>query len=431
MADATRAVAARALARVLKGQSLSACLETALNSVPEDDRALLQQLCYGTLREAPRLQALIDGLLEKPLRRKDTDVLALLMVGVHQLDSLRIPDHAAVAATVDAAVELRKPWAKGLTNGVLRRYLRERDARVKALDPAARAAHPAWLYGKLAKQWPEHAGRIVEANNQAPPMTLRVNTRRTDRKTYLATLRDAGIDAQPGQYAPEAIRLASALDVGHLPGFSEGVVSVQDESAQLAAHLLDAQPGDRVLDACAAPGGKSCHILEREPALGALVAADVDQQRLDRVGDNLSRLGLQAALVCADATAWPEQFPAEDFDRILVDAPCSATGVIRRHPDIKMLRRPEDLATFAEQQLQILMASWRLLKIGGSLLYATCSVFKEENAQVIDRFCAQVSDARPEPLAAAGTVQLGPAVQTLPDPDGGDGLYYARLRRYS
>ena len=431
MADATRAVAARALARVLKGQSLSACLETALNSVPEDDRALLQQLCYGTLREAPRLQALIDGLLEKPLRRKDTDVLALLMVGVHQLDSLRIPDHAAVAATVDAAVELRKPWAKGLTNGVLRRYLRERDARVKALDPAARAAHPAWLYGKLAKQWPEHADRIVEANNQAPPMTLRVNTRRTDRESYLATLRDAGIDAQPGQYAPEAIRLASALDVGQLPGFGEGAVSVQDESAQLAAHLLDAQPGDRVLDACAAPGGKSCHILEREPALGALVAADLDQQRLDRVGDNLSRLGLQAALVCADATAWPEQFPAEDFDRILIDAPCSATGVIRRHPDIKMLRRPEDLAIFAEQQLQILMASWRLLKIGGSLLYATCSVFKEENAQVIDRFCAQVSDARPEPLAAAGTVQLGPAVQTLPDPDGGDGLYYARLRRYS
>ena len=426
-----RAAAAGAVARVLQGQSLSAPLEDALAAITKDNHALVRQLCYGTLREAPKLQALLNDLLEKPLRRKDSDVLALLMIGLHQLDSLRIPDHAAVASTVDAASAIKKPWAKGLTNAVLRRYLRERDDLLEALPPAARAAHPAWLFGKLGKQWPDHAEHIVAANNHAPPMTLRVNTRRTNRDKYLAGLAEAGIEAWPGGSAPEAITLSCAMDVRLLPGFDDGEVSVQDESAQLAAHLLDAKPGERVLDACAAPGGKSCHILEREPELEELVAADIDEHRLEKVGQNLSRLGLEASLVCADASQWQAVFPEQHFDRILIDAPCSATGVIRRHPDIKMLRRPDDLATFAEQQLQILAATWPLLKAGGSLLYATCSVFKEENQQVVDRFCEQFNDARPEPLSAAGTTPVGNAVQALPNATGGDGLYYARLRRYS
>ncbi len=425
----TRALAAQAVAGVLGGKSLNHALEPALCRVAAQDRGLLQQLCYGTLREAPKLEALLKELLDRPLRRKDADVQALLMIGLHQLLSLRIPDHAAVASTVDAAATLNKRWATGLVNAVLRRFQREQDTLVAALDAPAAASHPDWLYGKIRKQWPEHAQQIIDTNNAPPPMTLRVNRSRMDRAAYLERLAEAGIEARAGLRADEAITLAQPVDVEALPGFVQGDVSVQDESAQLAAHLLDAQPGERVLDACAAPGGKTCHILERTPQLESLTALDIDASRLARVGENLDRLGLTATLRALDATEAAQALSGETFDRILIDAPCSASGVIRRHPDIKVLRRPSDIASFAQLQLQILQACWPLLAAGGTLLYATCSIFKEENQQVIAQFCAQAPEAEPVPLDGYGGVARDGGLQLIPDRDGGDGLFYARLIR--
>jgi len=425
----TRALAAQTIAGVFNGQSLTAALEKSLSSVAPSDRGLLQQLCYGTLREAPRLDAVLESLLERPMRNKDADVLALLMIGLHQLESLRIPDHAAVAETVEATGSLQKPWAKGLTNAVLRRFLREKGSVLAALNDAESASHPAWLYGKTRKQWPDHAASIFEANNTAPPMTLRVNAQRTDRNAYLKRLEDAGIEARAGHHSPQSITLAKGIEVDLLPGFAEGEVSVQDESAQHAAHLLGAQAGERVLDVCSAPGGKTCHILELQPEVREVTALDIEEQRLEKVRQNLERLSLTASVACADALHVENLFPKEHFDRILVDAPCSASGVIRRHPDIKVLREPEDIAAFARLQLQILLASWPLLKAGGTLLYATCSIFREENLNVVQLFCQQSEDARLIPLETAFGEQLDGCLQTLPDTAGGDGLFYARLRK--
>lgn len=428
-----RGVAAQVLASVLGGQSLNAALPSSLHEVEEKDRSLLQQLCYGSLREAPRLQGLLLQLLDKPLRRKDTDVECLLLLGLYQLGSMRIPDHAAVAQTVDAIDQLKKPWARGLTNAVLRRYLREQEVLLDALDEASAASHPAWLFGKLKKQWPQQWERIVAANNAQPPMTLRINTLNTNRDDYLQQLREAGIEGTAGRLCPEAITLTQPIDVDALPGFSNGDCSVQDEAAQIAAHLLGAQPGERVLDACAAPGGKTGHILELQPALEALVAQDISTQRLEKVAENLSRLKLKATLLTADASVEPTDAAPLLFDRILVDAPCSATGVIRRHPDVKILRRPEDLVSFAQQQLQILQGVWPLLKEGGTLLYATCSVLKEENQQLIARFIEHAPDASIDPIVDPAIVNYGEslagAIQFLPGVTSSDGLFYCRLHR--
>lgn len=429
MATDVRAVAAHALAQVLGGQSLNAALPPALELVEATDRALLQQLCYGTLREAPRLQGLLGQLLDKPLRRKDADVEGLLLLGLYQLSSMRIPDHAAVAQTVDAINSLKKPWASGLTNAVLRRYLREQEMLLEGLEKASAACHPQWLFGKLRKQWPTQWEDIVAANNAQPPMTLRVNAMQSSAEAYLQRLKDAGIEATAGELSAQAITLGHPVDVEALPGFSAGDVSVQDEAAQLAAHLLGAQPGERILDACAAPGGKTCHILELEPALEEVVAQDISAQRLEKVAGNLARLNLTATLVPADACNDSAVHSPASFDRILVDAPCSATGVIRRHPDVKILRRPEDLASFAQQQLQILRSVWPLLKKGGTLLYATCSVLKEENQQVARNFIEQAPGAILDPIIADFGESLEGALQLLPNTAGGDGLFYCRIRR--
>jgi 16S rRNA (cytosine967-C5)-methyltransferase len=368
-------------------------------------------------------------LLDKPLRDKDRDIQGLLLCGLYQLEGMRTPDHAAVAATVGATRALNKQWAKGMTNAVLRRYLREREQLNRALDDAARACHPTWLYHKLRQQWPHFAPTIIEANNQQPPMTLRVNGVRLSRDDYLRTLAKEGIDAQAGAVSPQAIQLSQPRDVLELPGFAAGEVSVQDEAAQMAALLLQCAPGERVLDACAAPGGKACHILELQPALGELVAMDVDEQRLQKVAENLQRLGLSATLLTGDATAPPDQLQSGSFDRILVDAPCSASGVIRRHPDVKLLRRESDIPQLAKHQLKILRGLWPSLKAGGMLLYATCSVLDEENSQVVQHFLSDCMDAE----LCANNEDWGQAVacgrQLLPTPAGHDGLFYALLRK--
>lgn len=429
MSTNVRAVAAQVVADVLGGQSLNQAMPARLARIPDKDRAFAQQLCYGSLRRGPTLQALLQRLLNKPLKDKDLDVHSLLLLGLYQLEDTRVPDHAAVAATVEAVRALKKPWARGLTNAVLRRYQREREALLAQLNDAQRCAHPDWLHQQLLAQWPDAAAGIIEANNRQPPMTLRVNTLRCSRDEYLAALADAGIEARPGTVADSAIYLAQARDVQNLPHFEAGWVSVQDEAAQVAATLLQPAAGERVLDACAAPGGKSCHLLEQQPALAELVAMDSDAHRLQRVEENLERLGLQATAVCGDA-AQPQQVLGEEpFHRILVDAPCSATGVIRRHPDIKLLRRANDIPQFAQQQLAILNGLWPLLHAGGTLLYATCSVLHEENGGVIAQFLETRSDASLSPIDVHWGEARGGGRQLLPSSAAHDGLYYARLQK--
>jgi 16S rRNA (cytosine967-C5)-methyltransferase len=430
MAMDTRAAAARVLGEVLAGKSLNQALPPALEKVAPRDRGLLQQLCYGSLRQAPRLSALLEQLLDKPLRDKDRDVQGLLMCGLYQLEDTRIPDHAAVSATVAATRALKKPWAKGLSNAILRRFIRERGSLVAGLDAAASAAHPQWLSDAIHQLWPEHANAIISANNHQPPMTLRVNSGHTSRDDYLKQLQDAGIAATAGALCPQAIYLESPRDVVDLPGFEAGDVSVQDEAAQMAAQLVNAQAGERVLDACAAPGGKSCHILELQPELEELVAMDVDAQRLERVEQNLERLQLQATVIVGDASRPPAQLNKQGFDRILVDAPCSASGVIRRHPDVKLLRRARDIVALGEQQLDILQGLWPLLKPGGLLVYATCSILEGENSAVVRAFLRQADDARLLTIEQSWGEAAAAGRQLLPTGSGPDGLFYALLEKH-
>ena len=429
MAMATRAAAARVLADVLAGKSLNQALPPRLEQVNPRDRGLLRQLCYGSLRLAPRLLAMLDQMLDKPLKAKDRDLQGLLLCGLYQLDATRIPDHAAVDATVAATRDLKKQWARGMTNAILRRYQRQREQLAANLDEAAALSHPRWLYRALQRQWPQAAAAIIHANNSQPPMTLRVNARKVTRQDYLRQLAGQGIEAAAGTLCADAVRLASPCDVADLPGFADGLASVQDEAAQMAATLLDAQPGDRVLDGCAAPGGKTCHLLERQPAVAELVAMDIDEGRLHRLRENLARLGLSARVVAGDGAHPPAALRAGSFDRILVDAPCSATGVIRRHPDVKLLRRATDIPQLAAHQLAILQGLWPLLKPGGVLLYVTCSLLDEENSGVVARFLDAQSTAQSLTPALAWGAATAHGRQLLPQADGPDGLFYALLQK--
>lgn len=427
-----RAAAAGTLVQVIeRGQSLDGPLAQGLARVAPQDHSLMRQLCYGTLRQYHRLDGILRQLLERPLKRRDGDIRALLLVGLHQLLDLRTPDHAAISATVEAARALGKPWATRLVNGVLRRCLREREALEQALAEHEKLAHPAWLLDSLRTAWPQHWQELVAANNHNPPMCLRVNRRRTTRDAYRDTLSAAGIEALPCPLGADGLRLGRAVDVAELPGFAEGLVSVQDEAAQLAAVLLSPAPGERLLDACAAPGGKACHLLELQPELAELVAMDNDTGRLARVRENLDRLGLQATVLQGDAGNPPPELGPGSFDGILADAPCSGTGVIRRHPDIKVLRRASDIPAFTEQQLGILRGLWPLLRPGGRLLYVTCSVLPAENADCIARFLEETADARLVGPDADWGLDAGPGRQLLSRSDGPDGLYFAVMTRRS
>ena len=426
-----RALAARILTRVEGGASLTAALDDGLPQAAERDRALVQELCYGTLRAWPRLQRIAASLLRKPLGKKDADVQALILLGLHQLSAMRIPAHAAVAETVGAVNALGKGWARGLVNAVLRNFQRQAEELLAAADASepGRWAHPQWLIDSVRTAWPDDWQQILTANNERAPMTLRVNTRRQSRADYLCRLEQAGIAAEATTHSDCGIRLRSPCDVTQLPGFSEGAVSVQDEAAQLAAQLLDARPGQRVLDVCAAPGGKTAHILEGSDDI-ELLAVDIEARRLQRVTDNLQRLGLRAEVRSGDARRPDDWWDGRPFERILLDAPCSASGVIRRHPDIKLLRRPGDIETLLELQGEILRAIWPLLAPGGMLLYATCSVQPPENEQRITAFLAERSDAEGRPQAADWGRGSGIGRQILP---GGmaqmDGFYYACLHK--
>ncbi|MGP9796442.1 16S rRNA (cytosine(967)-C(5))-methyltransferase RsmB [Halomonas sp. 86] len=428
-----RAAAARALAPVISQQGSLAALDE--NSVVARDRGLLKELCFGTCRQLPRLEALANSLLKQPFKKRDSDIHALLLLGIYQLLYMRIPAHAAVGETAGAARLLGKEWATRVLNGCLRRLQRESDELQAAVDKdeSIALAHPRWLLEALRTAWPEQWRAIVEANNQPGPMTLRVNQHHNDREAYIERLTEQGLSGELCAHSPDGITLNTPCDVTLLPGFSEGHVSVQDEAAQLCAALLGPalapRPGAQVLDACSAPGGKTAHLLEQFDI--ALTALDSDNQRLSRVESTLERLGLSATLQNVDATQrdWWNGTP---FEAILLDAPCSGTGVIRRHPDIKTLRRKEDIRKLAKLQQQLLDNLWPMLREGGTLLYATCSVLPEENAQQIEAFLARTPDAKvTTPSDVAWGIQSGQGRQLFPEQGRHDGFFYARLEKQS
>jgi 16S rRNA (cytosine967-C5)-methyltransferase len=433
-----QAAAARVLARVsAEGRFLDTALEEELAGLPAPMRgkaALIQEMCYGTMREWLRLEAIAGAYLERPV--KDETVHALLLLGLYQLRAMRAPAHTAVAETVEAAAHLERPWARGLLNACLRASLRDpaRGGRALAADLPAQHAHPPWLIEAARAAFPGDWEAVLAANNARAPFTLRVNTTRITRAQYVARLSAAGIAAAPAPCTESGLALAQPRPVERLPGFAEGLVSVQDAAAQLAAAWLDAPPGARVLDACAAPGGKSAHLLERTPGI-ELTALDIDRERAARLGENLARLGLAAHVRVADAAEPAGWWDGRAFDAILLDAPCSASGVIRRHPDIKLRRRPGDLAALADSQRRLLEALWPTLRPGGKLLYVTCSILPDENELRIGEFLARHTDAREQPLPASAGRPRTHGRQILPGEscgDGGpsmDGFYYACLEK--
>lgn len=422
-----RLCAAKALTRVLAdGEFLTAALEQVLDPVQSaQDRALVKALCYGVCRYYHRLDFILGRLLDRPI--KETSIRLLMLVGLYQLAFMRIKTHAAVAETVGGAA--RKPWAKGLINAVLRRYLREKDQleTMADADLSASLSHPLWLIDKIRLDWPELAELCLRENNLQPPLTLRVNLAQISRETYCESLNRQGISATTVEICPSALILEKPLPVEKIPGFAEGLVSVQDLAPQLAAGLLELESGNRVLDMCAAPGGKTAHILEMRNDLQEVVAVDIDAVRMQRVADNLQRSRLFATTIVGDAAKPDEWWDGRLFDRILVDAPCSALGVVRRHPDIKLIRRPEDVEPLKRQQRAILQAAWSLLAPGGRMLYATCSILKEENERPMLEFLAARDDAFELPIIVPWGIKTAVGRQILTGDSGMDGFYYALI----
>ena len=408
---------------VLNGRNLNQVLDESLRSKMDwlpAQRAALQNLSYGTLRFYGQLRAVLDMLLHKPLQ--DERVRFLLLVALYQLQYGKSAHHAVVDHAVRAAQTLISRVG-GLVNAILRNFLRNQARLIEqaALQAEGRYSYPQWWIDMLKQQYGERSSAILEAGNQHPPMTLRVNQRRISTADYMALLVQQDISAR--LLEPDALLLEKPMPVDKVPGFFSGLVSVQDAGAQYAARLLDVHGGMRVLDACAAPGGKTAHILEH--AVVEMVAVDRDEKRLQRVRENLQRLELTAQLVASDAAEPHSWWDGKPFQRILADMPCSASGVVRRHPDIKWLRRSSDIAAFAVQQLDMLLALWQLLAQDGKLLYATCSVFQQENEQVISTFLAQRPDAHRLPVVLPGDLNG----QLLPN-DQHDGFFYALLHKY-
>ena len=426
----SRYIAAKALYKVLKESvSLTSVLDELLPAVEsKKDRAFIQALCFGVMRWYFYLDALLGLLTRKPI--KDLEIKILALIGLYQIRSMRVKPHAAVSETVSAV--RKKSWARPLLNGILRTYLRGQegfDGQVNESDLSIREAHPAWLVHLIVEQWPEQALAVLQANNRQPPMVIRVNPKYYTCVEYLDVLAGQAISAVLSPHCPSALILDQPVVVEHLPGFSEGCASVQDSAAQLAATLLALQPGQRVLDICAAPGGKTTHILEMEPALGSVVALDIDAHRLSRVKENLVRLALDAVLLVGDASRPEDWWDGVLFDRILLDAPCSATGVVRRHPDIKWLRQPEDLDAIVLVQQEILRASWALLQPGGRLVYATCSILQQENERQVMQFLEYQQDAVSVTIDAAWGQERPCGRQILTGSDDMDGFYYAVIEK--
>lgn len=415
---------------LVKGRSLATARSLIADDLPARERSLAMELVNGVLRWRFRLEAMLAVLLNKPLRKKDYDIQLLLLVALYQLNELSTPDYAVVNEAVLQTRHIGKQWASAMVNAVLRSFIRDRQELLTRVDDDSVAyfSHPQWMIELFRHDWPDHAEQILQANNQRPPMWLRVNLASISVEDYEKRLHLQSIQASRHSIAEAALKLETPMNVEQLPGFKQGLVSVQDAAAQLAANLLGAEAGERILDLCAAPGGKTCHILETGTGI-EMTAVEIEPLRLQKVQQNLDRLGLHASLVEGDASDAKSWWDGRLFDRILVDAPCSASGVIRRHPDIKSLRQADDLATLTRLQQQILQQAWDMLKPGGIMLYVTCSVFKQENEQQLERLLSLRGDAREVAIDENWGISCRHGRQLLPGDQDGDGFYFARLKK--
>ncbi|MBJ7536358.1 16S rRNA (cytosine(967)-C(5))-methyltransferase RsmB [Marinomonas transparens] len=435
-----RQVAIKVIANILLQQgSLSTQLARYQADVASEHIPLLKELCFGVCRHYPTLNSIALSLLSHPFEEKDTDLYATLLLGLYQLTHMNTPDHAAVNESVEACRLLKKDWATKLMNAVLRRYQREADEIVTNLEamPSVEFNQPKWLVKRFKKHWPEQFEQIIEASNTHPPMCIRVNDDRVSRETYQELLMKEGIKSEAGEFSASSLYLRKAVRVDQLPKFEEGFVSVQDESAQLSAHILSPKEDEKVLDACAAPGGKTGHLLEKSSRI-ELTAVELEPWRMEKIESNLVRLGYPAHLICADASKLEDWWDEETFDKVLLDAPCSATGVIRRNPDIKINRKPADIVELVEIQQEIIQAVWKTLKPGGFMLYATCSLMPEENEQQMAKFIAEQADAKEAPLNTLAAeldltwgTQVSHGRQLFPTLNGQDGFYYCLLEKSS
>ncbi len=396
-----------------------------------NDKALIQEICYGTFRWYIQLEYILNQLLEKRIKKKDSRLKYLMIVGLYQLRFMRIPSHAVVSETVNTCKKIKMEWAKGLVNAILRRYIRETDIFNPDInnDDSLEASHPKWIIEQLRLDWPEEWKSILEASNQHPPMYLRINQRHQSREQYLIKMKQVGIAGQITPYSKQGILLEKPIDVDQLPGFDKGDVSVQELAAQLSVDLLDLKPEQTVLDACAAPGGKSSHILESQTKIKSLTVIEKDPGRAKRLSETLMRLGLHAITKVSDINDIDHWWDKEPFDRILLDAPCSATGVIRRHPDIKILRTPEEVKTIRTLQMQLLDTLWKTLKPKGLLVYVTCSIFKQENSELIKLFTDNNNDCVLKPIDAEWGKDTGYGKQILTGQNNMDGFFYACLEK--
>ena len=418
------------------GRSLSQTLPEGLAQFSERrERNFTQNLVLGTIRWQGRLEAIRAQLLKKKLKAKDEDINQLILLGLYQIIYMDTPEHAAVSETVAVVQKLKKPWAKALINAVLRTFLRNQAAICAEADlkPAQKYAHPQWLFKKLRKTYPDDWQSIMQANNEIAPLTLRVNSMQQTRDIFLQNLLDADIQASLHPLAPQGIQLEHSTDISALPSYEDGGFSVQDGAAQQAANILQPQPNERILDACSAPGGKTTHLLELSNNQAQVLALEIEPDRIDRLAENLYRLDLEADYQVGDASKPEEWWDGKPFDKILLDAPCSATGIIRRHPDIKQHRTEEDIEALVAIQAEILQALWPTLKNGGQLLYATCSVLPEENTLQMASFIAKHSNAKVIPLDLSSTQTFTtPGNQYLPGRPTThpmDGFFYCLLEK--
>lgn len=417
------------------GRSVNDILSRTATSdgVGAKDISFAKQILFGSLRYFHQIKAILDQLIEKPLKQKDQDVWVILIMGIYQLRYMSVPDHAAISETVELTKRIKKPWASGLINACLRNYLRQVAEIEKKLSKAKtyQTSHPNWIIRQLESDWPEQAEAILTANNQRAPMTIRVNTLKVTREDYLAQLQQLAMSAKAHPLAIDGVVLETPCDVFKLPGFETGYVTVQDAAAQLVVDWLDLKPEQRVLDGCAAPGGKTTHILQRQPST-LLVSVEMSETRIARVEQTLTRLGMQCELKCSDILEQANWWDGELFDRILIDVPCSASGVIRRNPDIKIHRKKTDIAQLVELQSQILRTAWQMLKPGGRLVYATCSVFKMENQTQIENFLLD-TDARvvelPESVIQKMKSPSRLGLQIFPGDFQMDGFYLCSLEK--
>jgi 16S rRNA (cytosine967-C5)-methyltransferase len=426
----TRAAASKISWQIIdKGQSLDAALSSFFEAqeYSPQDRGFIQELVYGVCRWYGELDTVAATLLRSPIRNKDRVIHFVLLIGLYQLRHLETAEHAAVGETVSACKQLNKQWAKNVINGCLRNYLR---APTELDENANQVSHSDWIQSTIKLAWPEHYQTIFAANNERPPMCLRVNRRQHSRDDYLAQLATSNIDAIADENASDGIILSSPCPVSALPGFADGSCSVQDTAAQISADLLDIRSGMSVLDACAAPGGKTAHILERGDNALTMHALDISERRCEQLNSTLERLKLSADVMTADASKLPSwTLPNDGYDRILIDAPCSGIGVIRRHPDIKHHRRASDIDTLESIQARLLENLWPLLRSDGLMLYMTCSILPRENEQQIERFLARENDAMLLDISHPSALTLNHGVQTLPGVHGMDGFYYCLLQK--